>query len=169
MSSALRRSSRLIVDGDRPITDTEKHFVSEASVYRILRAHGLITSPAFVVIKAADEFTDKTSAAISERHIKSIPGTAVAGTHCGARRIRRAGRVQNSQDAWPSRSRVIEPPSHALAGSPADTFATGSRCGRDHDHSRTVAACSPCRNRQDAGHRIPGRYRRGCNRPRPAA
>jgi transposase InsO family protein len=43
-------------------TDTEKHFVSEASVYRILKAHDLITSPAFVVIKAADEFTEKTTA-----------------------------------------------------------------------------------------------------------
>ncbi len=36
--------------------------MSEASVYRILKAHDLITSPAFVVIKAADEFTDKTTA-----------------------------------------------------------------------------------------------------------
>ncbi len=43
-------------------TDTKKYFVSEASVYRILKAHDLITSPAFVVIKAADEFKDKTTA-----------------------------------------------------------------------------------------------------------
>jgi transposase InsO family protein len=43
-------------------TDTKKYFVSEASVYRTLKAHDLITSPAFVVIKAADEFTDKTTA-----------------------------------------------------------------------------------------------------------
>ena len=42
-------------------TDTKKYFVSEASVYRILKAHDLITSPAFVVIKAADEFRDKTT------------------------------------------------------------------------------------------------------------
>ena len=42
-------------------TDTQKHFVSEASVYRILKAHDLVTSPAFVVIKAADEFKDKTT------------------------------------------------------------------------------------------------------------
>jgi transposase InsO family protein len=41
-------------------TDTEKHFISEASVYRILKAHDLVTSPAFVVIKAADEFREKT-------------------------------------------------------------------------------------------------------------
>jgi len=42
-------------------TDTKAYFVSEASVYRLLRAHDLITSPAFVVIKAADEFKDKTT------------------------------------------------------------------------------------------------------------
>ncbi len=39
-------------------TDTKGYFVSEASVYRLLKAHDLITSPAFVVIKAADEFRD---------------------------------------------------------------------------------------------------------------
>ena len=43
-------------------TDTKGYFVSEASVYRLLKAHDLITSPAFVVIKAADEFRDKTAA-----------------------------------------------------------------------------------------------------------
>jgi transposase-like protein len=42
--------------------DTEKYFVSEASVYRLLKAHDLITSPAFIVIKAASEFKDKTTA-----------------------------------------------------------------------------------------------------------
>ena len=43
-------------------TDTTGYFVSESSVYRLLKAHDLITSPAFVVIKAADEFHDKTTA-----------------------------------------------------------------------------------------------------------
>jgi transposase InsO family protein len=43
-------------------TDAEAYFVSEASVYRLLKAHDLITSPAFVVVKAADEFKDKTTA-----------------------------------------------------------------------------------------------------------
>lgn len=43
-------------------TDTEKYFVSEASVYRLLKSHDLITSPAYVVIKAADEVKDKTTA-----------------------------------------------------------------------------------------------------------
>ena len=43
-------------------TDIKGYFVSEASVYRLLKAQDLITSPAFVVIKAADEFADKTMA-----------------------------------------------------------------------------------------------------------
>ena len=42
--------------------DTKGYFVSESSVYRLLKAHDLITSPAFIVIKAADEFHDKTTA-----------------------------------------------------------------------------------------------------------
>jgi transposase InsO family protein len=43
-------------------TDTERYFVSEASVYRLLKAHDLITSPAFIVMKAADAFQHKTTA-----------------------------------------------------------------------------------------------------------
>ena len=43
-------------------TDTRGYFISEASVYRLLKAHDLIPSPAFVVIKAADEFREKTTA-----------------------------------------------------------------------------------------------------------
>ena len=43
-------------------TDSEGYFVSESSVYRLLKAHDLITSPAFIVIKAASEFKDKTTA-----------------------------------------------------------------------------------------------------------
>jgi len=43
-------------------TDEAEYFVSEASVYRLLKAHDLITSPAYIVIKAAEEFRDKTTA-----------------------------------------------------------------------------------------------------------
>ena len=43
---------------------TERHgyFVSESSVYRLLKAHDLITSPAFVLMKAADQFQHPTTA-----------------------------------------------------------------------------------------------------------
>ena len=43
------------------ITDNHEWFISESSVYRILRKRGLITSPAWIVMQAADEFKDKTS------------------------------------------------------------------------------------------------------------
>jgi hypothetical protein len=43
-------------------TDQEKYFVSGASVYRLLKAHDLITSPAFVVVKAAEAFAEQTTA-----------------------------------------------------------------------------------------------------------
>ncbi len=43
-------------------TDIKGYFVSESSVYRLLKAHDLITSPAFIVIKAASEFKDQPSA-----------------------------------------------------------------------------------------------------------
>ncbi len=38
-------------------TDTQGYFVLEATVYRLLKAHDLITNPAFIVIKVAKEFT----------------------------------------------------------------------------------------------------------------
>ena len=41
-------------------TDERRYFVSEATVYRLLKAHDLITSPAYVVVKAASEFHTKT-------------------------------------------------------------------------------------------------------------
>jgi putative transposase len=43
-------------------TEEKRYFVSESSVYRVLKTYDLITSPAFIVIKAADEFKDKTTA-----------------------------------------------------------------------------------------------------------
>ena len=43
-------------------TDSEGYFVSESSVYRLLKTHDLITSPAFIVMKAGSEFKDKTTA-----------------------------------------------------------------------------------------------------------
>ena len=43
-------------------TDAEDYFVSESSVYRLLKAHDLIASPAFIVIKAAVSFKNKTTA-----------------------------------------------------------------------------------------------------------
>lgn len=42
------------------ITDSHGAFISESSVYRILRDYDLLTSPAYIVLSAADEFRHKT-------------------------------------------------------------------------------------------------------------
>lgn len=42
-------------------TDHKGYYISESSVYRILKSRGLITSPAYMVMRASDEFKDKTS------------------------------------------------------------------------------------------------------------
>jgi transposase InsO family protein len=42
------------------ITDSEHYFISESSVYRILKSYDLITSPAFIVMSAKDKFQHPT-------------------------------------------------------------------------------------------------------------
>ncbi len=42
------------------ITDEQKIFISESSVYRILKQKGLITTPAYVLMAASNEFKNKT-------------------------------------------------------------------------------------------------------------
>jgi len=42
------------------ITDTEGYFISESSVYRILKSFDLITSPAYIVLSASDKFKHPT-------------------------------------------------------------------------------------------------------------
>ncbi len=43
-------------------TEAQNYFLSEASAYRILKRHDLITSPAYIVMKAADKFSNPTTA-----------------------------------------------------------------------------------------------------------
>ncbi len=43
------------------ITDEQQVFISESSVYRLLKARGLITAPAHVFMIASDEFKYKTT------------------------------------------------------------------------------------------------------------
>ena len=43
------------------LTDTQKYFISESSVYRILKVYGLITSPAYTVLSAKDKFDQPTT------------------------------------------------------------------------------------------------------------
>ena len=42
------------------LTDREGHFLSESSVYRILKAYDLIPSPAYIVLSAAKTFRHLT-------------------------------------------------------------------------------------------------------------
>ncbi len=56
-------------------TDEQKYFVSEASVYRLLKTHDLITSPAFIVVKAA---------VTSRRWCQRSSGGAGSGAGCGS-------------------------------------------------------------------------------------
>lgn len=41
------------------ITDEQRVFISESSVYRILKARGLVTTPAHILLSASNEFKDK--------------------------------------------------------------------------------------------------------------
>jgi putative transposase len=41
-------------------TDSQQRFVSESSVYRLLKAQDLITSPAYILIQASDKFQQPT-------------------------------------------------------------------------------------------------------------
>ena len=43
-------------------TDQQGYFVSESTVYRLLKARDLITSPAFILMQAADHFSQPTTA-----------------------------------------------------------------------------------------------------------
>jgi len=52
--------AELYLRNDWHITDTHDYFVSESSVYRILKAHDLITSPQFTVMRASDKFQHPT-------------------------------------------------------------------------------------------------------------
>jgi len=42
------------------ITDTEGYFISESTVYRIVKAYDLVTSPAYTVLSAAERFPHPT-------------------------------------------------------------------------------------------------------------
>lgn len=58
---ALEQPERSPLELAVTFTDTPAQFISDASVYRLLQAAGLIISPACIVNKAADEFRDKTT------------------------------------------------------------------------------------------------------------
>jgi hypothetical protein len=73
----------LFTDGT---TSAKSYFVSEASVYRLLKDYDLVASPAYIVIKAADEFKDKMTAdptvnSIRLAHNREAGDGSVHGRH----------------------------------------------------------------------------------------
>ena len=78
-------------------TDEQKYFVSEASVYRLLKAHDLITSPAYVVIKAANEFKDKTT---TINQLSHLPEDRRLGLVLPVDRARRLLALHRGLEAW---------------------------------------------------------------------
>jgi transposase-like protein len=144
-------------------TDEKKYFVSEASVYRLLKAHDLITSPAYVVIKAADEFKDNTTA-INQlwqtdfTYLRSPVGDGTISRPCS---------TTSRATSWPGSSAPPCPPSTRLPRStwhspPRGLITSPSSTG--HGFSQTMAhlmwrAISPSGSRPRAwstcaGHRI---------------
>jgi putative transposase len=63
-------------------TDRERSYVSEASVYRLLRAEGLLTTPAFIVIKAAERFANPTTAVNQLGRSRSLAGAGITSPPC---------------------------------------------------------------------------------------
>ena len=59
------------------ITDTQDYFISESSVYRILKSYDLITSPAYIVISAnnlrpADVYFNRSKEILTQRQIAKM-------------------------------------------------------------------------------------------------
>jgi len=61
VSIALEHPERSPRELSHFITDTEGYFISESSVYRIVKAYDLITSPNFIVMTASDKFSHPTT------------------------------------------------------------------------------------------------------------
>jgi transposase-like protein len=87
-------------------TDEKKYFVSEASVYRLLKAHDLITSPAYVVIKAANEFKEdhRHQPALADR--LHLPQDHWLGLVLPVDRARRLLALHRRLEAWPHHVRL---------------------------------------------------------------
>ena len=60
MATALERAELSPRELACRITDEEGYFISESSVYRILKAYDLIPSPAYIVVSASDRFKRPT-------------------------------------------------------------------------------------------------------------
>src|SRR5262249_39459006 len=95
-------------------TDTKGSLVSEATVYRLLKEHGLITSPAFILMKAADRFANPTTAPnqLGQTDFTYLRSSAGAGSICPP------CSMTSRATSWPG---SCAPPCRPeIAGTPAD-------------------------------------------------
>jgi transposase len=76
------------------IVDTQDYFISESSVYRILKAFDLVTSPAFTLISASDKFKHPTKR-VNELWQTDFTQFKVVCIVFRLRRIRRASTVRS--------------------------------------------------------------------------
>lgn len=60
ISEALRMPEKSPREIAWHITDSEGYYISESSVYRILKSYDLVTSPAYIVMKASEKFSSPT-------------------------------------------------------------------------------------------------------------
>lgn len=58
---ALERPELSSIELAWTITDKYNYYISESSVYRILKLNGLVTTPSFRIMSASDSFKDKTT------------------------------------------------------------------------------------------------------------
>jgi transposase-like protein len=77
-------------------TDEKKYFVSEASVYRLLKAHDLITSPAYVVIKVANSSRTRPPPSTSFGRLTSPTSRSPAGAGTSCRPCSTTSRATSS-------------------------------------------------------------------------
>ena len=66
-------------------TDEKRYFVSESSVYRLLKAHDLITSRAYVLMSASDSLPPKSATVLPQTLAGVRRG---ANAHNGAHQAR---------------------------------------------------------------------------------
>jgi putative transposase len=62
MQLALAESERSPRELSVRFTEEQRYYLSESTVYRVLKSRDLITAPAFIVMKAADKFQNPTTA-----------------------------------------------------------------------------------------------------------
>ena len=84
--------------------------MSEATVYRLLKAHDLIASPAYIVIKAAEEFRTRPRRPTSSGRPTSPISRSSAGDGCTCPRSSMTSRVISSPGSCARRCRATTSP-----------------------------------------------------------